>query len=215
MSLVRKKRHLLKILYYLISLPFLLLALFFLKINYRNIQGDLYKVFSYINKNSSYQMDDKIIRFLIYAEDHRFNYHIGIDPIAILRALYVYILFNKYQGASTIEQQFIRTVTNRYERTKKRKMRELLLALLLCFYVKDKYAIARSYIHIAFYGSGLEGIDNFLKRKNLNIKEMTDRDMLYLVSRLKYPEPLKYSKTWNYKINARIKYIKKRYNKYS
>lgn len=213
MSFIKKMKNiLLKILYFLINTPFLFLAIFLLKLNV-NLRNDFYKVINYIG-DVSIHYDIKLIDFLISAEDHRFRYHTGVDPIAILRAIYVYIRYGRYQGASTIEQQFIRTVTCRYERTKLRKFREQLLALLLDFHIKDKDLIARSYINVAFYGSGLNGLNSFLVRKQLNIITLTEDDMLALVSRLKYPEPLIYSDKWHSKILARINYTKVRYYKY-
>lgn len=213
MNLIRKMQNiLLKILYLLMNTPFLFLALVLLKLN-ASLKKDFRSLMICIANDSTYY-DVKLINFLISAEDHRFRYHTGVDPIAILRAIYIYIRYRKYQGASTIEQQFIRTVTCRYERTKRRKFREQLLALLLDFYAKDKDSIARSYINVAFYGLGLIGLDNFLVRKRLNIIELTENEMLSLVSRLKYPEPLTYSDKWNSKILARINYTKARYHKY-
>jgi penicillin-binding protein 1A len=54
-----------------------------------------------------------LIAHLISGEDHRFYNHIGFDPIAILRAIYKRIDAGKIEGASTIEQQYVRTCTER------------------------------------------------------------------------------------------------------
>lgn len=113
MNLIRKMQNiLLKILYLLMNTPFLFLALVLLKLN-ASLKKDFRSLMICIANDSTYY-DVKLINFLISAEDHRFRYHTGVDPIAILRAIYIYIRYGKYQGASTIEQQFIRTVTCRY-----------------------------------------------------------------------------------------------------
>ncbi|WP_349825405.1 transglycosylase domain-containing protein [Bacteroides ovatus] len=47
------------------------------------------------------------------------GYHIGFDIIAIIRACFKLLISNKKEGASTIEQQLIRVVTNDYRYTLK------------------------------------------------------------------------------------------------
>lgn len=203
-----------RILYFIITLPFLGVAFFLKKYNIDNIKDDLLIVLTYIEKMPENNIPPKLIAFLEAAEDHRYKTHYGIDFLGILRAIYIFYKKNEYQGASTIEQQLVRVITNRYERSKWRKFREQVLALLVDFYIRDKNKIAKSYIYLAFYGSGLDGLDNFLKRKKLKITTLIDTDMLELVSRLKYPEPLAFSEKWHTKILLRSKYTLRRYNKY-
>ncbi len=62
---------------------------------------------------------------VIAAEDQRFYYHPGFDPIAIARALYTNIRENKtISGASTITQQVVRLIRPR-PRTYRAKIAEL------------------------------------------------------------------------------------------
>ena len=68
------------------------------------------KIESYLVNESA----EKIINFLIVAEDHRYKYHVGFDLIAIFRSILKYILYNKKEGASTIEQQLVIVVTCDY-----------------------------------------------------------------------------------------------------
>src|SRR5690242_20336233 len=68
---------------------------------------------------------------LVSGEDHRHGRHHGFDLIAIARAVWRRIARGKYEGASTIEQQLVRVITGRYERTLRRKVREIGLAMLL------------------------------------------------------------------------------------
>jgi membrane carboxypeptidase/penicillin-binding protein PbpC len=70
-------------------------------------------------------------KLLITAEDHRFFHHGGIDPIATCRAVWRWITLGRHEGASTIEMQIVRVLSGNYERTLKRKMREMGLATLV------------------------------------------------------------------------------------
>jgi penicillin-binding protein 1C len=66
---------------------------------------------------------------VIVAEDKRFRYHPGFDPIALVRALYVNIRQNKtVSGASTITQQAVRLIRPR-QRTYRAKIAELLASM--------------------------------------------------------------------------------------
>src|SRR6267378_715365 len=69
-----------------------------------------------------------LISALLVAEDHRFYVHGGVDPLAILRAIWHSFYHRRLIGGSTIEQQLVRTLTERKERNLKRKIRELALA---------------------------------------------------------------------------------------
>jgi penicillin-binding protein 1C len=63
---------------------------------------------------------------VIAAEDQRFRYHPGFDPIAIIRALYTNALQQRtISGASTITQQVVRLIRPR-QRTYRAKIVELL-----------------------------------------------------------------------------------------
>ncbi|ABR74518.1 glycosyl transferase family 51 [Actinobacillus succinogenes 130Z] len=195
---------LVKCLLYLNSVPLLILGIILLKLDVNGIKTDLEKlklcVYDHSNKFLPYQF----IEYLVAAEDHRFKLHNGVDFIAVLRVLYIYLRYRKYQGASTIEQQFVRVITGRYERTTRRKIREQILALLLVYYIKDKNLIAKSYLYVAFYGSGLNGLSSFLIRKNMHLEYFSNEEIISLVSRLKYPEPLVKSITWEDKIKNRV-----------
>ncbi len=66
------------------------------------------------------------------AEDVRFRHHFGIDPIGILRALVADIRSRGIaEGGSTIDQQIIRARFLTQERTWRRKIVEMILAVLL------------------------------------------------------------------------------------
>lgn len=71
-------------------------------------------------------------RAFLAAEDVRFYHHFGIDPTGILRALFADLRGGRLaQGASTIPQQLIKGKLFSNERTFRRKIPEMFLAVLL------------------------------------------------------------------------------------
>lgn len=146
---------------------------------------------------------------LVIAEDHRNPIHPGIDPIAVVRAAYATLIRRKRQGASTIEQQFVRTLLRRNESTFARKVREQLLAIAVARR-RSKLDIGRAYLAIAFYGSGLIGL-RALRYKCGQALHLAHEDLVIdMIARLKYPEPLKLTETWQMKMYFRHQYIRRR-----
>ena len=92
---------------------------------------------------------------LISGEDHRFFNHLGVDFIALCRAVWRGCVFGRREGASTIEMQLVRVLTGRFERTLARKVREAGLATLLGSAV-SKSDIPALYLRIAYYGTGMD-----------------------------------------------------------
>lgn len=98
-----------------------------------------------------------LIRATIAAEDKNFYFHIGIDPIAIARALYNNFNTGTQEGASTITQQLIKNSLLTPERTYSRKIKEIILALWAeRLYSKDQ--ILQMYFNEAPYGGSIVGI---------------------------------------------------------
>ncbi len=65
-------------------------------------------------------------------EDSRFRDHIGIDPIAVLRAMVRNATAGKMvQGGSTLTQQLVKNLFLTHDRTAQRKIEEALIALAL------------------------------------------------------------------------------------
>ncbi|MCI5480034.1 MAG: penicillin-binding protein [Lachnospiraceae bacterium] len=96
----------------------------------------------------------------VAVEDQRFYYHPGVDPIGILRSLFVYIKTGgeTLQGGSTITQQLARTVFLNNEVTVRRKVKEIFLALALeRAYTKDE--ILEFYINNVYFANGNYGLE--------------------------------------------------------
>ena len=78
------------------------------------------------------ELPDHLIKAVISIEDRRFYQHIGIDFIGMARAAVVNILAGEVrQGGSTITQQLAKVTFLSSERTFKRKIQEMMIALWL------------------------------------------------------------------------------------
>lgn len=104
----------------------------------------------------------KIERLTLLLEDKRFYNHSGFDWWCIPRMLRQALTFKRIGGVSTIEQQLVRTILSRRERTIRRKSREVLLAWLLV-HRKSKREILRAYLATAYFGYRLRGCDQTAK----------------------------------------------------
>lgn len=165
--------------------------------------------------------DDQTINYsilskiLISGEDHRFYYHIGFDLIAIVRAIRNKIFYRKIEGASTIEQQLVRVLTNQFERTFKRKIQEILLSTTLSSVV-PKSAIPKIYLNVAYYGAGMNGLKQTFSQLGIVYDETLPIDKAAdIVSRIKYPQPKRLSQNRLQQIEIRKQHLIKLYNNHS
>lgn len=96
---------------------------------------------------------------VLAVEDRRFYNHFGLDPFGLVRALFVNLRAGSVvQGGSTITQQAAKNLFLSHERTIKRKVQELLLALWLeRRFSKDQ--ILAMYLNRVYLGSGTYGVD--------------------------------------------------------
>lgn len=164
---------------FILSIPYLLLAFVVIKLRIKSLTNDYKKCIDYININSNKEVTSSLIDKLRISEDHRQLLHMGVDPIAIIRTIYLKIFKNIHQGASTIEQQLIRTITKRYEKTIRRKIREQILAILIRN-ASTPDDICRCYISCCYYGYSTYGVDKLLIK-------YPDLCEYSIVARIKYP----------------------------
>jgi 1A family penicillin-binding protein len=108
------------------------------------------------------EFDQDLINAAIASEDSRFYWHLGIDPIGVMRALVVNLSGGELQGGSTITQQLARSLFPKYvgrEDSAVRKLREAAVALRLeFFYSKDR--LLKSYLNHVFLGLNLHGFED-------------------------------------------------------
>jgi membrane peptidoglycan carboxypeptidase len=160
------------------------------------------------------RQDKTLERLLISGEDHRFRYHIGFDIIAILRAMKNRLLHNKIEGASTIEQQLVRVLTNDFERTFNRKIKEIFLSTTLSKLVPRK-DIPTIYLHVAYFGTDMNGLEQvFNKLHIVNKQIMSIEQCAEIIARIKYPEPINYNLKRHTQIEMRKNHLLVLYNRH-
>lgn len=97
-------------------------------------------------------LPDKLVKTLLAVEDRKFFTHQGIDPLAILRALWVNVRAgSSEQGGSTLTQQLVKNFFLTRERTFQRKFNEAIMAILLDWQY-DKNEILTAYANEIFLG---------------------------------------------------------------
>lgn len=140
----------------------------------------LYQVHGDENRTilSHEEIPDYMRLAIVVAEDNDFYSHHGIDVWSIFRALKENIFQNRIsQGASTITQQFVKNTFLTNERTWKRKIREIYLALKMeRIFTKDE--ILDLYLNGVSFGSNTYGIQSASKMffgkdaRNLTLDEV-------------------------------------------
>jgi penicillin-binding protein 1A len=94
----------------------------------------------------------------IAIEDRRFPDHLGVDPIGILRAAVTNAQAGGVrQGGSTITQQLAKTSFLSSERSIRRKLQEIIIALYLEARL-SKDEILQNYLSSVYFGDGAYGI---------------------------------------------------------
>ncbi len=156
----------------------------------------------------------KLVTFLIVGEDHRYYRHIGFDIVGICRAVYRDVFWGKREGASTIEQQLVRVLTEDYRFSILRKIKEIYLATKLKRFA-DKYTLAAVYLDMANYGTELSGLTAVLNRLGSTLRQDLDDEICAgVVARLKYPEPRHYNAVRMAQIERRTKHIIRLYHQF-
>ena len=105
------------------------------------------------------ELDPNLIRTLIAYEDQRYWQHHGVDPLALVRAIFDYIKSGDISsGASTLTMQTVRLMDpNLARRTFTTKLRQMLAAIRLDAHW-SKEAILEAYFTLAPYGGNIEGV---------------------------------------------------------
>ena len=117
----------------------------------------------YSSEVNYFELPQHLINAVVATEDRRFFNHHGVDLIGILRASYVNHEAGRIvQGGSTITQQLAKLLFLDPERTFKRKIQEILLAVQLERHF-TKEQILTFYLNRAYFGSGSYGVGNAAK----------------------------------------------------
>jgi penicillin-binding protein 1B len=100
-----------------------------------------------------------LIKAVLAIEDERFYHHHGIDPVSVLRAMWVNVRSGGVvQGGSTLTQQLMKNFFLGSERTISRKLKEALMALV-AERIYSKNEILENYLNEIYLGQrGSQGI---------------------------------------------------------
>jgi len=152
-------------------------------------------------------------RLVLTLEDRRFFQHMGIDWRRFIRDAFRAITFRTHGGASTIDMQFVRTATGYRDRKIRRKLYEGLLAYIIQ-HRYSKLEILRSYLRIAYFGTGLKGGEAAAREVYGRSTTQLDVDQAASVAAmLVFPRPRNPNEAWNYKHLRRANYIKAVYTR--
>ena len=103
-------------------------------------------------------VDPRFLAMLYAYEDRRFMSHRGVDPLALGRAVWQFIVNGRVvSGASTLTMQVARLLEPRSERSFIAKLRQMVRAIQL-ERALSKDEILALYLSLAPYGGNLEGV---------------------------------------------------------
>ena len=105
-----------------------------------------------------------MIDAIVAIEDRRFWHHFGLDPIGLVRALWVDLRAGRVvEGGSTITQQLAKNLFLQRKRTLWRKAQEAALALWLEWKLSKK-EILSLYLNRVYFGAGAHGVEQAARR---------------------------------------------------
>ncbi|NJL02183.1 MAG: FHA domain-containing protein [Spirulinaceae cyanobacterium SM2_1_0] len=124
----------------------------------RPLRNDVHRELKNLRDFSPY-----LPKAVIASEDSRYYWHLGVDPLGILRAVIVNLREGDIrQGGSTLTQQLARSLYPDYvgrSDTASRKLREAAVALKLeTFYSKNE--LLRTYLNRVYLGIGSYGFED-------------------------------------------------------
>lgn len=140
-------------------------------------------------------MPNYISETLLAIEDHRFYLHPGVDPVGIVRSVWVDMTTGqKAQGGSTLTMQLARNLFLTQEKTFIRKFKEIAIAVNLEWRY-SKTEILNMYMNKVYYGHGIQGVEsaaNYYYGKTTQLGSelptITQAETAMLVGLLKAPE---------------------------
>lgn len=177
------------------------------------IHADLLNIDERIDRYSAYGPPtlSTLETMVLLLEDRRFLEHRGVDIRASLREILKAATFRKHGGASTIDMQFVRTVTGYKERTLRRKLYEIFLSVFIQFRY-SKITILRSYLACAFFGSHLKGANAASRKMFYKLSsDLSESEAAVIASLLVYPRPLRPTDRWTSVVERRASYGQRLY----
>lgn len=109
---------------------------------------------TYVTKS---QISPNLLHAIVAIEDRRFYYHPGIDPLGIVRALWINAKHEHIdQGGSTLEEQLAKRAIVHDDSTIRAKLRTMALAWAIDQEF-SKSKILEEYLNAAYFGQGAYG----------------------------------------------------------
>lgn len=134
------------------------------------------------------QVPQVMVDAVLAAEDRDFFSHGGIDPMAIVRALWHDLRNESTQGGSTITQQYVKAVYLSSERTLTRKIREAVLAVKVEQRL-TKQEILERYLNAIYFGRGAYGVSAASRSYfGHDLSAMNLAEAAYLAGLIRSPE---------------------------
>jgi penicillin-binding protein 2A len=143
------------------------------------------------NRTDSVSIDkvpENLQEAIVAVEDNRFYEHGGFDVKGIFRAAFTNALAgSRVQGASTITQQLTKNALLSPEKTYRRKVEELFLAIEI-EKVYKKEEILEMYLNTSYFGNGAWGVQNASKKYfGKDISDLTRAESSMLAGIVKAP----------------------------
>lgn len=139
-----------------------------------------------------------MVNALVAAEDKNFFSHGGVDPQAIFKAIAEGLKTGKFRGGSTLTQQAVKNIMDRWEYSLARKLNEAIAALQL-EKLYSKQQILEFYLnqfHVSGNGSGIGIAAKYYFNKE--VKELDVVESAFIAGSVKGPSKydpyLKYTK---------------------
>ncbi|TSC80000.1 MAG: 1A family penicillin-binding protein [Parcubacteria group bacterium Gr01-1014_29] len=131
---------------------------------------------------------EEFINLLVKKEDRFFYYHLGINPLSIMRSIVRYPFTRRFGGSSTLTQQLVKTLLgNENERTLGNKIVESLYTVSLELHASKKEILAM-YADTAYLGSQTQGIVEASKTYfSIPPEALTTAETLQLLATLNSP----------------------------
>ena len=154
----------------------------------------------------------QMCRLLILGEDRRLAWHPGVDPLALCRAAWRTYGCGRREGGSTVAMQLVRVLTGRFDRSWRRKIDEMALAILVTRHV-SRVELPALYLSVGYYGWRMNGFAQACQRLGIDPACCSLHESAMLVARLKYPQPRNCPAARWQQIASRSEYLKVRYER--
>jgi len=162
---------------------------------------------SHVELKSLREYSPYLPKAVIASEDSRFYWHVGVDPLGVIRALVTNVRQGELrEGASTLTQQLARSLfpeTVGREDSASRKWREAVVAMKLeTFYSKDDLLL--TYLNKVYLGLGNYGFEDASRFYfDKSAKDLSIAEAAALVAVL--PAPNSYNPIRNYETSVQLR----------